>query len=60
MQLYLHGNVYDPSSWAGHLSEVKAGNGRLRHLSLGFPLEIPSELSVCLFILSVQFVVLRS
>ena len=46
LQLYFHGSVYAPSSWAGHLSEVKTCNGRLQHLSLGFPLEIPSELGI--------------
>ena len=36
LQLYFHGSVYDPSSWAGHLSEVKTCNGRLHHFCLGF------------------------
>ena len=35
LQSHLHGNVYDPSLWAGHLSEVKTRNGRLRTLLLG-------------------------
>ena len=35
LELYLHGNVYDPSLWAGHLSEVKTRNGRLQIPQLG-------------------------